>query len=207
MNKINYKEKIELKETIEELLMINIDENINKVDEENFISFIGNIEVSGEAKTISKNTNFNHQIDLDISLSKEKLLANNPSISVEDFSYSIDDNFINLDITLKIEGLKEIENEVIPQEDEEIIQPPLMEMVKEELLINDVQIDMPSSLLTKIFKRGIKTEKAYLLHVVKEETTYEEIASLYNIETDTLKKSNVGKEIKQGNLIFIPNKK
>ena len=62
------------------------------------------------------------------------------------------------------------------------------------------------SLISQIFKnRTIKKETSYKLHVVKTQSNYEEIASLYNIDVECLKNANNDEEIYIGKLIFIPN--
>jgi hypothetical protein len=213
MNKITYKESIKLLSKIKEIEMINIDDNINMVDEDSFINFKGDIIISGIAILDDKNETFSYPINLDISLSKEQI-DSDPNISIGDFSYTINENAIEITLDLKIDGLKEFEtefhteenNEIISQEiesHEEIIENKEPDSYKKEPeILNEKQ-----SLLSSIFKRNIKKDSIYLIHVVKEETSYEDIANLYNVDLDLLKRSNPNKEIEKGTLIFIPNSK
>ena len=213
MNKITYKESIKLLSKIKEIEMINIDDNINMVDEDSFINFKGDIIISGIAILNDKNETFSYPINLDISLSKEQI-DSDPNISIGDFSYTINENAIEITLDLKIDGLKEFEtefhteenNEIIPQEiesHEEIIENKEPDSYKKEPeILNEKQ-----SLLSSKFKRNIKKDSIYLIHVVKEETSYEDIANLYNVDLDLLKRSNPNKEIEKGTLIFIPNNK
>ena len=213
MNKITYKESIKLLSKIKEIEMINIDDNINMVDEDSFINFKGDIIISGIAILNDKNETFSYPINLDISLSKEQI-DSDPNISIGDFSYTINENAIEITLDLKIDGLKEFEtefhteenNEIIPQEigsHEEIIENKEPDSYKKEPeILNEKQ-----SLLSSIFKRKIKKDSIYLIHVVKEETSYEDIANLYNVDLDLLKRRNPNKEIEKGTLIFIPNNK
>ena len=213
MNKITYKESIKLLSKIKEIEMINIDDNINMVDEDSFINFKGDIIISGIAILNDKNETFSYPINLDISLSKEQI-DSDPNISIGDFSYTINENAIEITLDLKIDGLKEFEtefhteenNEIISQEiesHEEIIENKEPDSYKKEPeILNEKQ-----SLLSSIFKRNIKKDSIYLIHVVKEETSYEDIANLYNVDLDLLKRSNPNKEIEKGTLIFIPNNK
>ena len=213
MNKITYKESIKLLSKIKEIEMINIDDNINMVDEDSFINFKGDIIISGIAVLDDKNETFSYPINLDISLSKEQI-DSDPNINIGDFSYTINENAIEITLDLKIDGLKEFEtefhteenNEIISQEiesHEEIIENKEPDSYKKEPeILNEKQ-----SLLSSIFKRNIKKDSIYLIHVVKEETCYEDIANLYNVDLDLLKRSNPNKKIEKGTLIFIPNNK
>lgn len=207
MNKINYKESINIGSDIQELILINLDENISSQNEEDFINFNGEIRISGEVKTSNENIPFSHPLTIDISLSKQQLINDSPSISVDDFIYQINQDNIDIELSLKIDGLKEMETEFPSQEDEDII--PLQEIIEpQETMIEEEIIEKKeSSLLDKIFKRYTKTEKAYLIHVVKDETSYEDIATLYDTTQEILKTANTNKDIKPGALIFIPNNK
>ena len=212
MNKINYKESINIESAIEELILINVDENISSFNEDDFVSFSGEIRISGEVKTNGEKKEFNHPLNLDISLSKNQLATDSPSISVEDFSYEINNNIIDIDLSLKIEGLKELETEFLTQEDSEPVLPQINEIedkpnnilqTQEDTL--EQEIETKETLMNKLFKRSIKKSKAYLIHVVKNETSYKEIAKIYNLDENILEKYNKEKEIKGGALIFIPN--
>lgn len=217
MNRINYKESIDLKENIKELLLINIDDNISQTSDNDFLNITGEIKISGEVNTLNSPKNFSHTISVDISLSKEQLASEEVTISVDDFTYNINENFIDIDLYLKINGLKEIETSFSPQEDTETVQVREIEETtecdetlneeEENLDIFEIESTNPYkySLLEQVFKhRSIKKEKVYLIHVVKNETSYEEIASLYGIDETILKEMNNNKEIVNGKLIFIP---
>ena len=214
MNKINYKESIDLINEIKELLIINIDENFTTIDEDDFINIKGEIRISGEVKLEEEKKSFLHPVNVDISLSKQQLTNDNVKISIDDFTYNINNNIINIDLFLKIEGLKEMEESFPAKDDRETIQ--IEEVIDDENLnndstsINDIFDDSSESnhsdsLLSQIFKnRSVKKESISLIHVVKNETTYEEIASLYNLNPQIIENANKGKEIKNGKLIFIP---
>ena len=213
MNKINYKESINIDSLIKELILINVDENISLVKEEDFVNFTGEIRISGEVETDKEKKEFNHPLTLDISLSKEQLINDSPSISIDDFKYVINENLIDIELSLKIEGLKEIENEFPAPESEEIVLSPIEDLnvntPHEDEIIETLESDLKehSTLMNQLFKRSIKKTKAYLIHVVKEETSYDEIAQLYNTDIDILKDYNKNKELNNGSLIFIPNTK
>lgn len=248
MQKINYKEKIHLEYPIQELNLINIDEKLFTVDENDCVKIAGNIKISGEATTINGKQNFAHPIEVNILLSKEKIT---PQIKayVDDFEYNIENNIISINLIVKVEGFKEINESFPTTENQEITQiDDSMEMdtiTKEqpeeriELQINEnsqgeepVQneithnecIDIETSktdfpinkekaklkenysLLNQVFKKkSIKKETSFFYHVVKQETTYEQIAQIYNLETDVLKEINHDEKIYPGKLILIQN--
>ena len=229
MNKINYKESIDLLSPIKELLIINIDENFTTTNKTDFVNVKGEIRISGEVEIENERKSFIHPIDVDISLSKEKLSNDNVNLLIDDFTYNINNNFIDIDLFLKIEGLKEMEESFPSQDDREVVQVSENniedenepEVIDEQLSFSedvdltsnesedffDRENDQPIPLLSQIFKnRNIKKESVYLIHVVKYETTYQEIASLYNLDENLIKEANIGKKIEKGKLIFIPKK-
>ncbi len=122
MQRINYKETIELNNTINELLVINIDDKINQTKEKDCIKISGEIQISGEVSSDNGNETFYHPLMLDIILSEEQLITDKITIVVEDFNYMIQNNTIAIDLIIKIEGLKEIEPYFPPQEDQKVIQ-------------------------------------------------------------------------------------
>jgi len=250
MQKINYKEIIELDSKINELLLINIDERLVQNRDSDCLKISGEIKVSGEVLCDDDKKQFNHPIGVDIMLSKEQLMENNVTISIDDFNYVIENNSIAIEIIMKIEGLKEIEayfptqenqedtkidnlrkedikilEEIIPQENttnknniEEIEETPKIKIIqplieddrynKEEFVyIEETKEEHGEkySLLNSIFKkRGIKKETCFFIHVIKEETTYEQISDIYKIEVNKIKSVNKDEKLYKGKLIFIP---
>lgn len=237
MQKINYNEKILLEDNIKELLLINIDDKLSKTEDNNIIKIIGEITISGEANCDHGILNFNHPLDVDITISKEQLESNDVNVTLDDFEYTIKGKHINIDLIMKIEGLKEIEAYFPSQENqenskidereendtpkqivdinEEATEPKPMSiettdtLIIEETLSKEIMIENtfkePKSLLKQIFRsQDIKKESTYLFHSIKKETTYQEIASLYGVNLEKLKKINNDEEIYIGKLILIP---
>ena len=218
MQKINYKESIFLEDDILELLMINIDERLEQSNESDCIKMCGEIRVSGEVKTSNGNQSFAHPINVDILLSKEQLELDEVSLNVDDFNYQINKQTINIDLFMKINGLKEIEAYFPSQEDKEDVQIEELPIERDEYPIQEEIIEVHQeddtieltetkhySLLSQIFKRKtLKTEPTYLLHVVKNETSYEEIASIYGIDINKIKSANKDEQIYKDKLVFIP---
>ena len=224
MNKINYKESIDLNSKIDELLLINIDENLLTNSDDNFVNIEGEIKISGEVKTNNEQKSFTHSINVNISLSKEQLSREDINISIDDFNYTINNNLIEIDLYLKIDGLKEIDACFPSQEDKENVEIELdddnvfdnkidMEEqieVKENIEKENDDINQESnfSLLNQIFRsRALKKERVYLIHVVKNETSYNEISQLYGIDENLIRSVNNDKPIENGKLIFIPSSK
>lgn len=92
----------------------------------------------------------------------------------------------------ELEELNDLEMEIMNREEDE--------------LINEV-VEQPEkkSLLKSVFSsKRIKEEVSWRLHCVKNETTYEEIASKYNININKLKSINNNEKLEAGKLIFLP---
>ena len=231
MQKINYNESISLKSHISELILINIDEKLIQSKDSDCIIISGSITISGEANTINGKESFIHPIEVDITLSKDQLVNENAIIGVDDFDYILSDEKININLIIKIDGLKEIEPYFPPQEDQENAQ--IIELYEDTQLIDEAETlidaereiinNMDSnqetfidenitfeekqnqSLLSQIFKRKkARSSPCYLFHVVKQETTYKEIAELYNCNEELLKDINQDAKIYLGKLILIP---
>jgi LysM repeat protein len=218
MQKINYKEKISLEENINELLLINIDDKLNQTSDGDCLKISGEIKISGEVNTNSGKKDFNHPVSVDILLSKEQIVDTNINVIIDDFNYEIFENHIVIDLVMKIEGLKEIEAYFPPQEaqedfqieesieqEEALFNEPIID-IQEEILINDLPtIKNKNSLLHQIFRnKSFKREVSHLFHVVKKDSTYQDIANEYNVDLDLLRKVNKDEEIYIGKLIFIP---
>lgn len=234
MQTITYNEIINLEENIKELLVINIDDKLNQTKIDDCIKLCGEIKISGEVKTESGSKSFNHPINVELLVSNDQLITNEISVSIDDFIYKIENNKIIIDLIMKIEGLKEIEPYFPSTEDQKILQveerqeiSDIEANIEEEIsvceeekennidsVLEDTAIietndkNENTSLLSQIFKsERIKKEASFLYHVVKKETSYEEIANLYNIDAEQLKLMNNNEEIYKDKLILIPKLK
>lgn len=291
MQYINLNKILELENKIQDLLLISIDDQIDTINDKEGIRMNGVITISGEVKTLEGDKKFDEQIDLDVFLTDDEILDRNGlSISINDFNYDIDDNKLILDISLKVEGLKEIEATFPSQEDNEDFSNEEIESIEasddEKRVYIDENIDlekkeseeckkiveeekeleeqeeiknareclgeeieerddekeenkeiveeerkleeqeeikgdweyeeeerenihenkeMKKSLLKSVFSsKRIKEEVSWKLHCVKNETSYEEIASKYNINLSKLVAINNNEPIGEGKLIFLP---
>ena len=244
MQKITYKETIILEEEIKDLIMINIDDKLNQCKESDCIKVFGEIKISGEANCLEGSKNFNHPLIVELLVSNDQLISNELVLSIDDFSYNIEKNKINIDLIMKVDGLKEIEAYFPAQENNEVIQVEnrneetnletleslkeaidaetneesiILENVETELkesFYNDIddskendeqEIVESTSFYNRIFKRKtIKKEPSFLYHVVKKESSYEEIAALYGVKEELLKLVNNYDELHKNKLILIP---
>lgn len=229
MQKINYRENIKLKNKIDELLLINIDEKLSQSIDNDNIKVYGQITISGEVTSENDKENFVHPLEVDIILSKDQLVNEQVFVSVDDFEYKLLDNTIEINLIIKIDGLKEIEPYFPPQENTE--DPQIDNRIQQQEEINelapveiekslDTQIENEPnivqeipvtnnptkySLLNQIFRNKItKKDSTHLFHVVKQPTTYQEISQLYNVDIEKLKSCNNDEEIYIGKLILIP---
>ena len=149
MQKINYNEKIVLKENIKELRLINIDEKLSKTDDKDSIKFIGEIAISGQANCENGLLDFNHPVGVDISLDKSQIETTDINVSLDDFNYAIIDNYIDIQLIMKIDGLKEIEAYFPSQENKEDIEIDKERLITEETpTINieneNIETDIPN---------------------------------------------------------------
>ena len=229
MQKINYKEKILLEHSINELLLINIDDKLHQTKECDYLKVNGEIKISGEVNTNEGRKNFNHPIIVDILLSNEQLTDEQVKVSIDDFNYSIEDKTININLIMKIDGLKEMDAYFPAQEDQidfqvedneniidieneeriDVIESTIDEtdsIINEEVIYEDNIIkEEHYSLLNQVFRnKSVKKEMSYFFHVVKNESTYEDIANQYNLDLELLKSSNNNDDIYIGKLIYIP---
>ena len=235
MQCFNLNKDIELQCEIEDLLLISIDDQIETIDDKDGVKVGGKILISGNAKTNEGSKEFSDSIDLDLFLTYDEIEQRSSlNVGVNDFNYKIDNNKLNINIVLKVEGLKEIETTFLSQEDcelldEEEIKEELEEIyeedrtiIGEEIIVEDnltykdekieescISIkennDSKLSLLKSVFSnKRIKEEVSWKLHCVKGETSYEEIAAKYNVSLNKLVSINKNEELEDGKLIFLP---
>ena len=122
MQEITLTKIIEIESKISSLLLISIDDCIDTINDSDGVRLEGKINVSGKAKTEVGDKGFFDYIDLDIFLAYEEIIDRNAlNVTVEDFNYKIDENKLNVNVILKLEGIKEIETTFLTQENNELI--------------------------------------------------------------------------------------
>lgn len=122
MQEITLTKIIEMESKISNLLLISIDDCIDTINDGDGVRLEGKINVSGKAKTESGDKEFSDYIDLDIFLSYEEIIDRNVlNVKVDDFNYKVEENKLNVNVILKLEGIKEIETTFLAKEDNELI--------------------------------------------------------------------------------------
>lgn len=227
MQYINLNKTLSFESQIEDLLLISIDDQIDTVYDKDGVKIAGDILISGKTRTIEDEKEFCDKVELDIFLTDDEIDNRNElKVNVNDFTYNIEDNKLVLNISLKIEGLKEIETTFLTEENNETFEQEEINEIEEENVYIDIDINVNEdrekeenleesvdlkeepekrSLLKTVFSsKRINEEVSWKLHCVKEEKSYEEIANKYNISIDKLKNINKNESIEEGKLIFIP---
>lgn len=227
MQYINLNKTLSFESQIEDLLLISIDDQIDTVYDKDGVKIAGDILISGKTRTIEDEKEFCDKVELDIFLTDDEIDNRNElKVNVNDFTYNIEDNKLVLNISLKIEGLKEIETTFLTEENNETFKQEEINEIEEENVYIDIDINVNEdrekeenleesvdlkeepekrSLLKTVFSsKRINEEVSWKLHCVKEEKSYEEIANKYNISIDKLKNINKNESIEEGKLIFIP---
>ena len=227
MQYINLNKTLSFESQIEDLLLISIDDQIDTVYDKDGVKIAGDILISGKTRTIEDEKEFCDKVELDIFLTDDEIDNRNElKVNVNDFTYNIEDNKLVLNISLKIEGLKEIETTFLTEENNETFEQEEINEIEEENVYIDIDINVNEdrekeenleesvdlkeepekrSLLKTVFSsKRINEEVSWKLHCVKEEKSYEEIANKYNINIDKLKNINKNESIEEGKLIFIP---
>lgn len=135
MQYINLNKTLEFENDILDLLLISIDDQIQTSDDKEGIKIVGNILIGGKVNTINGEQQFNDKIDLDVFLTYDEIVDRNSlNISVSDFNYKVEENSLIINVSLKMDGLKEIETIFLSEEDNELVQ-------KEEIVQEDEEIE------------------------------------------------------------------
>ena len=227
MQCINLNKELCFENSIVDLLLISLDDQLTKIEDKEGIKIIGDIAVSGKINTINGEKEFSDKLDLDIFLIYDEI--EDPSllnVSIKDFNYAINDNKLLLNIFLKLDGLKEIEKSFLTEENFEDIQEEVeqnseerfLEDINEEIeVVEEVEKKLSDneeiekkhgdriSLLKSVFSnKVVNGEVFWKLHCVRGEKSYEEIANKYNVDLKKLILINKNEEILEGKLIFLP---
>ena len=217
MQQINLTKTINFEGDIKDLLLISIDDQIDKICDKEGVKVIGKILVGGKVM-LEEEQEFEDTVNIDMFLVNEEILDMGClNVTVSDFNYKIEQNKLILDISLKLEGLKEIETSFLSLEDTEDVQEKIEEedrtyvdlneeIIAEETIDEEIQEDEPKkSLLKSVFSsKKIKEEVSWVLHCVKSDDTYEKISEKYKVSLNKLKSINNNEVLNEGKLIFLP---
>lgn len=199
MQYINLNKIIELEKNIIDLLLISIDDQINIVDDKEGIKISGKILVSGKVKTIEGEEEISDDISLDLFLINEEIVERNSlNVSVNDFNYEIKDGNLLLNVTLKIEGLKEINTTFLTQEDNGFFQEEVEEteqLIQEEIEDDQNKKDICIEVDIDINDRKKEAEKIEEYENIKEDNLVEETQILDQIKSLKPEKKSLLKSI------------
>ena len=216
MNKIvPFQKDITFKTNIFEITSISLEHTL-KVLNDNLIS--GELIVSGEYKVTPTSTNvdsFTFNLPFDIHMDDHYML-DKVSLDIDDFYYEvINDNILNVNISIKIDNLLEKEtpkleevkinrsNELIEKIESEESMDRCVEVEEkvEEQKANEKNID-------SLFEINESDEKysTYKVYIVRDGDTIESIVNKYGVNSDVLEEYNDLKEIKIGDKIIISSK-
>lgn len=170
MQYINLNKSIVLENKIQDLLIINIDEKLDTIEDKEGIRISGKVTIGGSARTLGGEETFSDLIDLDVFLAYEEIEERaDLKIKVNDFNYIIDNDKLHLDISVSIDGLKEIDQTFLAKEDNG---PFLEEEIEDEEKI--VYVDEEIKLEEKEERVSIEVEEE-IEESVNEEVQEEEI--------------------------------
>ena len=206
---IPFNKEITLKNKIKELTSISLDNDLTLKGED---LITGNFYLSGTYQTTEKEETYSYKIPCEIAISDD-YDTYNASIDIDDFNYDVNQDKLNISISLAIDGLekKEIEEEIeIKKETRED-----KEEKKEERCIDEEELKELETINNKkiIQEEKIETTKienketnyyTYSVYIVKEDDTINTILEKYNITKDSLEEYNELENIKSGNKIIIP---
>ncbi len=218
MQNINLTKSIKFDDKVDELLVISIDDEIEKINDKDGYRLEGNVIVAGNVKILENEVQFNEKIAIDVFLGLNEINnIDELKIIVKDFTYDIKECDLCINISLDILGLRDINESFLPEEDDEDIEEIIdyterLELpdIKEEKIIENIHVDenkKSNNLLDSVFsKRKFLSEVSWRLHCVRGETTYEEIANIYKVDVEKMKKLNNNEDIMDGKLVFLPLK-
>ncbi len=140
MQHLNLTKTLEMENDIIDLILIGIDDKLETIEDKDGIRISGNININGTVKTVDGNKDFFDSIDIDLFLTHEEIIdKSNLNVSVDDFTYKIENNKLLLNISLKIEGLKDIETTFPTEEDNEFFSKE--EIEKEVYIDEDIKVE------------------------------------------------------------------
>ena len=208
---IPFESKVSFKSPVKEICSISLEHEITKNDSE----LLGNFFISGTYKEheLSVNTSeFKFTIPFSVELAN-RVDNNTLEFSIDNFTYELDDNDLNVKIDYIINADDLLEEryddplDLIEEVKDEQIKG---EVVAKESLNTDISNeDTKCNEINSEVLSAIKTDDDYItyhVHIVKESETVESIAMEYNIEKDDLLKINNITSISPKDKLLIPLK-
>ena len=194
MQYINLNKSIELENKIQDLLIINIDEKLDTIEDKEGVRINGKVTIGGTAKTLGGEEKFEDFLDLDIFLVYEEIEErSNLKINIKDFDYVIEDNKLNLEISISIDGLKEIDQTFLSKEDNEIfLEEKIEDDIKTVYLDEKVDLEDKEERISEEMYVSEKKEK-----LIQEEIIAENVKEEIITKKSLLKSVFSNKRIKE----------
>lgn len=214
MNEIvSFSKEIDFNNNIDKISSISIEHTIC-LDKDSTVK--GDLIVSGTYRQneISLiDTPFSYKIPVDIVLDSKYDLSN-ITIDIDNFTYDVlDNNKLKINVDLILDNL-EIKNKEEKEEDEIInINDLFLEKEEEKKLeipqkkeevLSEKEETSTDSLFANLTTSN-ETYVTYLIHIVNEEETLDNIMDKYKVSRTELEELNNLNEIKKGSKIIIPN--
>ena len=214
MNEIvSFSKEIDFNNNIDKISSISIEHTIC-LDKDSTVK--GDLIVSGtyrQNEVSLIDTPFSYKIPVDIVLDSKYDLSN-ITIDIDNFTYDVlDNNKLKINVDLILDNL-EIKNKEEKEEDEIInINDLFLEKEEEKKLeipqnkeevLSDKEETSTDSLFANLTTSN-ETYVTYLIHIVNEEETLDNIMDKYKVSRTELEELNNLNEIKKGSKIIIPN--
>lgn len=158
MQNINLNKDLDLGCDIDDLLLISIDDQIDTINDKDGIKVEGKINISGRVKSNNIEKDFFDTLDLDIFFAYDEILdRGNLNVSVSDFNYKIENKKLNLDISIKIDGLKEIENTFLSEETNEfVLEKTIVDEEKRVYIDENIEINKDEEIERVLVEKAIE---------------------------------------------------
>ncbi|RHM62414.1 MULTISPECIES: LysM peptidoglycan-binding domain-containing protein [Coprobacillaceae] len=222
MQKIIYEKWIDLSHRLKELKSLTVDESINYKIENAGVRALGQLMIKGDYLSDQEKT-FVESVELDIMAPYDKIIDQQDfQLKVEDFQYTIDKGNILVKIEVGVHGVKQGEDRYIVDQNQETLDEieALSRSIKEqetkEVLpqeaesVEDIKKeDEPVQTTYETKKRDEKKENhedmgIYYLYVARDNDSYSQIATKYQVDEEMIRTYNQGVLPEPGQVIIVP---
>lgn len=222
MQKIIYEKWIDLSHRLKELKSLTVDESINYKIENAGVRALGQLMIKGDYLSDQEKT-FIESVELDIMAPYDKIIDQQDfQLKVEDFQYTIDKGNILVKIEVGVHGVKQGEDRYIVDQNQETLDEieALSRSIKEqetkEVLpqeaepVEDIKKEEePVQTTYETKKRDEKKEShedmgVYYLYVARDNDSYSQIATKYQVDEEMIRTYNQGVLPEPGQVIIVP---
>ena len=212
--KINIEKRIDFPTMVGEISAISLEKDLKFISED---EIEGNLILSGKYKITEASRleeDFNYKIPISINLT-EKLDINTCNIEISNFTYKMyDENIMNCNIELLIEGLELLETNEERECDgdiKEIEIPSIVDKsnnedttIKKEKIVEKQEESNSSNMSIFNINDDNETYGTLLVYVVKENETINSIITKYKTTIEELEKYNDLNALATGSKLIIP---